>query len=397
MTRKKQIAIPIIILAVGVGAYLGFSSMKKPPAEKLKRDTTPIVSIHEISLSSMLLNVQSHGVVKPKYETELVAQVSGELVELSEHFVRGAFIKKGDVLAKIDPSDYQAALIDAEATLASAKASLHQEVAQGKVAEKEWNRITESSPTELSLRKPQLAKELANVKAAEAKVLLAKRNLERTEIKAPYDALIENRLLGLGAYISKGNPLGKVLSTESAEVRLPVAENQLPFLNEQGLHANVILKGSFAGEETDWQAQIVRLEGVVDSKSRMNYLVAEIQDPYALTSANKAIRFGSYVNAEISGKNIDNAASIPRYLLSDHGVPLLDSDNKLRFVKVDIIRHDGKNVIVSNGLVAGDKLITSALDYPLNGMQLALATTPETELEADNENVVTTELASVKE
>ena len=397
MTRKKQILLPLVILVMGVSAFFVFSGMKKPPEEKPKVDNTPIVSVQAITLTPVSLDVESHGVVSPKYETELVAQVSGEIVELSEHFVRGGFVKKGDVLAKIDQTDYQAQLIDAQAKLASAKASLKQEIAHGKVAESEWQHIKNGTPTELSLRKPQLAKELSHVKAAEAGVLIAQRNLERSEIIAPYDAMIEARHVGLGSYISTGNKIGKVLATDVAEIRLPVAENQLRYLLNQGVTAKVTLTGNFAGEQTQWQARIIRSEGVIDSTSRMNYLVAQVVDPYGLKDNKKAIRFGAYVNAQISGKKVQDVAVIPRYLLSDNGVAVLDEDNKLRFVDVDIIRQDGRNVIVSNGLKEGDLMITSALNYPLNGMQLALAKPTEQHDDPVDQDVVTTELAQVKE
>ena len=106
-------------------------------------------------------------------------------------------MKKGQLLARIDPNDYHAALIDAQANMASARAALETEVAQGKVAEQEWKQITDTSPTELSLRKPQLAQEIARVKSAQASVLRAERNLQRTEIRAPYDAMINSRNIGL--------------------------------------------------------------------------------------------------------------------------------------------------------------------------------------------------------
>ena len=205
MATKKQIIIPIAILLVGIAGMAIFSSMKKPPEEKEKNDNTPIVTVERISVTPMTLEVSSYGMVKPKYETQLVAQVNGEIVELNEVFVRGGFVKKDQLLARIDPSDYQAALIDAQANMASARAALEKEVAQGKVAEREWKQIKDTSPTELSLRKPQLAQELARVKAAQASVLRAERNLERTEIRAPYDAMIESRNVGLGSFVSMGS------------------------------------------------------------------------------------------------------------------------------------------------------------------------------------------------
>lgn len=377
MVRKKQIIIPIAILAVGIVSLIGFSSMKKPPAEKPEVDNTPIVAIENIVVAPMTLKVNSYGVVKPKYETTMVAQVTGEIVELSDTFVRGGLVKKDQLLARIDPNDYHAALIDAEANMASARASLEKEVAQGKVAEREWKHITDTSPTELSLRKPQLAQELARVKSAQAAVLRAKRNLQRTEIRAPYDAMIERRNIGLGSFVGIGNEIGKLLGTAVAEVRLPIADNELQYLIDQGRQAKVNLTGSFAGKDIQWQAQIARSEGVIDDKSRMSYLVAEIQDPYHLKSNNiqntMPLRFGAYVQAEVLGLEIANASVVPRYLVINDRLAILDNESKLHYAKIDIVRQQDGNVIVSNGLVDGDQMIVSALDYPVDGMKLALA------------------------
>lgn len=384
MATKKQIIIPIVILATGIAAMVGFSSMKKPPEEKPEVDNTPIVAISNISVAPMTLEVSSHGMVTPKYETQLIAQVNGEIVELSDAFVRGGFVKKDQLLARIDPNDYQAALIDAQASMATARAALEKEVAQGKVAEREWKKITDTSPTELSLRKPQLAQELARVKAAQASVLRAERNLERTEIRAPYDAMIDSRNIGLGSFVTVGNKIGHVLATATAEVRLPVADNQLEFLANNGVNAQVNLVGVYAGKATQWSATIKRSEGVVDNKSRMGYLVAELTDPYLLKStkntAASPLRFGSYVNAKIIGNNISQATLVPRHLVVNGKVGILDSESKLHYVNIDIVRQQGSDVIVANGLADGDRLIVSALDYPIDGMKLALAS-DETELE----------------
>lgn len=389
MARKKQIIIPIAILAAGIIALIGFSSMKKPPEEKAEIDNTPIVAVENIVVAPLTLEVSSYGVVKPKYETTIVAQVNGEIVELSDTFVRGGLVKKGQLLARIDPNDYDAALIDAQANMASARAALEKEVAQGKVAEREWKQITDTSPTELSLRKPQLAQELARVKSAQAAILRAKRNLQRTEIRAPYDAMINSRTIGLGSFVGVGSEIGKLLGTAIAEVRLPVADNQLQFLIAQGQDAQVNLTGTFAGKEIQWQAAIARSEGVVDDKSRMSYLVAEIQDPYHLQNNTienaMPLRFGSYVQAKILGVEINNASIVPRYLVVDEQVAILDNESKLHYAEIDIVRHQGGNVIVANGLSDGDQLIVSALDYPVEGMKLALTSGEDDKQNAPDE------------
>ena len=373
MATKKQIIIPAIILVGGVLGMMAFSAMKKPPEEKAEIDLTPIVAVEEVTLQPLNLDVYSHGVVQPKFATDLVAQVSGQIVELSEHFVRGGFIKKGQVLAIIDPNDYEAALIEADASLATAQAALELEKAQGKVAEKEWQRIKDTSPTELSLRKPQLAQEMAKVKAAEASVKRAKRNLERTKIISPYDAMIANREIGLGSYVGVGSNLGKILNVAVAKVRLPVADNQLQFLTASGEQAKVTLTSDYAGVKQQWHAEIARSEGVIDDSSRMNYLVAEIVDPYGLASGELPLRYGSYVNATITGMKVTKVALVPRYLVSDSKVAVYSTDSKLVYKEVTILRQQGAQVVVSEGLVDGDMIIKSALDFPVAGMKLALA------------------------
>ncbi len=384
MTRKKQILYPVGILLAGVLTFVGLQSLKTPPEEKEPEDNTPIVSVENVVIEDVQLQVHSYGIVNPKYETELVSQVSGAIVELSEDFLVGGFIQKGQLLARIDPSDYESALIEADASLASAKAALQLEEAKGQIAERDWKRISKSAPSKLSLRKPQLAQEQARVKAAEAAVKRAKRDLERTAIVAPYDAMIASRNVGLGSYINTGVKLGKVLSTSTAEVRLPVPDAQLQFLVDQGRGATVTLTGESAGKSLTWPAKIVRNEGVIDTKSRMNYLVAEIELPYVQSENKPAIVFGSYVKAEIEGIAIAQAAIVPRHLVTNNQVAILDDDKKLRFNPIEIVRAEGRNVVIRAGLPPGAQLIVSAIDYPVDGMQLALMGDKQNEDDSDS-------------
>ncbi|MFT5790062.1 MAG: RND family efflux transporter MFP subunit [Shewanella sp.] len=395
VATKKQIILPVVVIALGVAGFMGMAALKKPPEEKAELDTTPLVSVQTVEIKPMDFSVKSYGVVAAKYETELVSQVNGEIVFLSEKFVRGGFVKKGDVLAKIDPSDYDAALIDAQASMASARATLVQEKAFGKVAEAEWKRIKDGVPTELSLRKPQLAQEIAKLNSSEAGLKRARRNVERTIIKAPYDALIEARNIGLGSYVSMGTQIGKILSTDDAEIRLPIADKELQFLDNKGKNAEVVLKGEFAGKPQEWKARIVRSEGVIDSRSRMTYLVAEVSDPYGLKSNSNELRYGTYVTASIDGLHAGQVTEVARHLVINKQVAVLDAENKLRYKDVNIVRQIGSKVIITDGLEAGMNLITSALDYPIEGMQLALP--KEKSLNSDDPDSQPTQIAMGEE
>jgi len=374
--NKKQFFLPVIIMLISFAGYWGALQLKKPPLEKDKVDNTPLVTVKVINNQPVDFSVGSYGVVKSQFETDLVAQVSGEVIYLSNKFVRGGFVKKGEVLAKIDASDYEAALIDANASIASAKAALVLEKAHADVAKEQWRKIKGSKPTALSLREPQVAQEKARLLSSQAGLKRAKRNLERTVIRAPYDALIHRRLVSLGSYASIGSVLGKTYSTAIAEVRLPVADNELQYLVNSGKNAPVTINATLAGQAQQWRGLVVRNEGVIDERSHMNYLVVQINDPYQLKSKNtEKLRFGTYITALISGKKFPSIAVIDRHLLTDSQVAIVDQQKKLRFQKVNVARIlDGK-AYINEGLNDGMQVITSALDYPLEGMPVLIKET----------------------
>ena len=382
MATKKQMFYPVVILVVLGGIAGALMNNKKKPEEKQQEQAIPVVTVSNVNLDTINLKVDSQGVVNARYQTRLVAQVSGEIVELSKQFVRGGFVKKGQLLARIDPSDYEAALIEAQANLASASAALEIEQAAGHVAKEEWKNVSSTAPSDLGLRRPQLKQEQARVKAATAAVKRAKRNLERTQIVAPFDALIDSRQAGLGSFVGTGQELGMIYDTSIAEVRLPIPSNQLQYLENLGVDATVDLHGVFAGQVVKWQATIARSEGVVDAQSRMTYLVAEVKSPYNNPSYEYALRFGTYVTAKVHGISLPNSAVVPQHLIRRGKVAVLDSDNKLRFKTVVIGREQNRDSIVTEGLSEGDRVITSAMDYPVEGMQL----TTELEIKSNSEN-----------
>lgn len=381
--KDKRVYLPIAILAACVLVAAVLVSLRKPPEEKEAVQVAPLVKVETVQFAPMQLEVSSHGLVTPKYQTTLVAQVGGAISVIAPEFVRGGFVKKGQILARIEDSDYQAYVVEARAALLSARAGLEQEEALSAVARDEWSRIKDRKPTALSLRKPQLAQEQARVNAAEAALARAEKNLERTTIRAPYHGLVAARNVGLGSYANPGSVLGELLSVSQAEVRLPVADNQLQFLLDRGVGADAELMGNLEGVETRWAARIVRSEGVIDDQSRMAYLVAEVTNPYGLQipndtdptinqSTSHPLRFGSYVQVVIKGINVAKATLVPRYLVKDGRVPVLNAERKLAFKKVESIREQGTDMVIVDGLADQDLVIVSALQYPVDGMALRL-------------------------
>jgi hypothetical protein len=169
-----------------------------------------------------------------------------------------------------------------------------------------------------------------------------------------------------------GSPIGELSSTELAEIRLPVADNELQFLSQAGIDATVDLVTNYQGKKHHWQAKIVRSEGVIDNTSRMSFLVAEVNDPYGLKSKATPLRFGSYVNAAISGISVEGASRVKSHLVKEGKIAVLDN-GQLAYRQVEVLREEGRELIVKGNLVHRDQVIASNIKRPKAGMELTTA------------------------
>ncbi|GAA5194143.1 efflux RND transporter periplasmic adaptor subunit [Ferrimonas gelatinilytica] len=364
--------LPLLILVIAVAGFLVLLSTKQAPEKKEQVTSLPIVEVLAVTPQAHQLVLRSYGVVKPKHDSQLVAEISGRLIELTPRFVVGQHVRKGELLARIEPADYQADLMQAQAGLAQAQAQLQEEIARGKVAETEWRGVMEGIPPELGLRKPQLAKEQANVRSAEAALSRAQRNLERTEIRAPFDGIITERNVDLGQYINVSVNLGRVQGTDIAEIRLPLPPEDLAYLNDEN-SGTVTLIQTQAGQTRQWQAQLVRSEGVINDANRMIYLVAQLDDPYAMESAGVPLKFGSFVNAEIQGRRVDNLLALPRHAVRSQRITVIKADNTVELRPVEVVRADLEQVYVRTELAPGERISPNVLDSLDSGRKVKIA------------------------
>lgn len=370
--------IPLIVLVIAIIAAGVMISSRQPPEQKPVEEKAFLVDAQSVSREQVQFSVASQGNVLPKHQTKLSAQVGGRVVSLSDDFVVGGMFTEGEVLATLEQSDYETELRLAEAELAQATAALEEEKARGKVAEEEWRSVNNVAPPELGLRKPQLAKEQANVKAANAKLDRAKRNLARTEIRAPYNGIIVERNIDLGQFVAAGSTVATVYATDVAEVRLPITDSDLAFLNVSANPDrvdNVELAATVAGQPRTWQGKLTRTEGVLDSNSRVVYAVVEVDDPYQRESSQNTppLRFGQFVEADIQGEKYQQLFVLPRDVVRlDNTVLTVDDQRTLDIKPVDILRSSADKVYISNGLEENELVVMSAVPNPFNGMKVRL-------------------------
>jgi RND family efflux transporter MFP subunit len=379
----KTKLLPLIVIIVAfVIAWL--MSLTKPDSLELESPNREVaVKTAIIQKSQVQLKVKSQGTVQPLTRTMLVSEVSGIVMALAPQFEVGGTFAKGDVLIKLDPADYQVAKQRADAQLQSAKAQLLSEQARSSQAKKEWEmtgRPLNEAPV-LALRTPFLAEAQSRLLQAQAEVKQAELKLQRTVIRAPYAGMISATMVDVGQYVTIGARLGETFAIDFAEIRLPMTDKDLSKLGWNATSADqsifnknkVQLKSTVNGKSVTWQAVLVRSEGTIEQSSRVQYLVAQVADPYNIKGvANRPrLLIGSFVEAMVSGKMIDDVYTLPRHALrSNNRVATVDSDQRLKLLAVDYTYEDHANYYVNAGLEGQVEVVTSGMGIMVDGMKL---------------------------
>ncbi len=398
---SKQLLLSFAML--GAAAVIATIMYINRPPSKLAEPKEHVVTVDVIEAlrEEISIPVQAQGTVTPVRQTAIISEVKGRIIEVSDNFNVGSFLRKGDVLLRIDPRDYQTNLLRAQAALASATSNLAQEKGRAQVARQEWNKLPKGSQRsqqakDLYLRVPQLELAQAQVLAADADLSTARDNFDRTTITAPYDALIRSKQSDLGQFVSTGSPLAELFSVDSAEVRLAIPQSKLAYLDLPGVEGyqndepGVELYTDVAGEVTHWSAKLERTEGVFDERSRVLYTVVRIEDPYGLSpdSQSPPLRIGTFVNASIRGKKMPGLIALPRHILRPGNLLwVVDENMKLKNRKVTILRTGGDKIYVSAGLNDGELVSLTTLDSTMIGASVNIVS------RRTSENVTALEIA----
>ena len=352
------------ILAAAVAAVIVMSSMRPQPPRKERVVLDPLVEVMVLEAMTEQFEVRSQGTVIPRTETVLSAEVSGTVTWISPKFVAGGVFDEGEVLLRIDPTNYDVAVKQAEALVKQRQIEFDGAAklrSQGYRAEAEY------------------ASAAAALASAEAELVRARRNLERTYIRLPYEGLVRAKETDLGQFVNPGSRLGITFATDHAEVRLPLTDADLAFIDlpdasDMSAAAEIVgppvtLSAIQKGRPSEWEARIVRTEGVVDEKSRVTYAVARIEDPYGLHHDGKQLPIGTFVSATIEGTMAENIIRIPRAVVrGSDKVIFVDDENRIEVRTVDIARADANFVFVRGGASPGDRIVLTALESPIDGM-----------------------------
>ena len=375
----------MIIACVGVVTAAAFAALY------LLRPTAPVEKIQErverlevITAKKMDVfpTVNTQAVVESSLNINIKSQVSGQVVYTSPRFESGGIFDTGEVIMRIDPSDYELALIQAEVNVAKAQQTLSVELEQTDLAKIDWEKYGQGEATDLVLRIPQLREAEAGLKGAQANYDTQRIRLERTAIKAPFPLMIDQKQVDLGQIVSVNQDLVKVFGTEEAEIRMPLSQKQLDLLNVRNVGIlpeekvlNVKVRDLTREDGVVWDAQILRLDGSVDRKSRVYYAVATIYDPINIKYEKETppLLPCVFVNLEFFGPKISNVFKVPAMAMRDDDNIFIYADNKLITKRVEILDRDQSFITIKSGINEGDYIVPKPPYSYVPGMKAMIA------------------------
>ncbi|MEE8410736.1 MAG: efflux RND transporter periplasmic adaptor subunit [Myxococcota bacterium] len=368
------------------------------PKRTHREDRGTLVEVMTVSSGSHRLTVRAQGTVVAARLVELRPEISGRIVWQSRELAAGGKFKAGQSLLRIDPRDYELALEQQRASVDRAQLDLEVERGRKVVAEREWALLGDGSKSgddgrALALREPQLRTARVGLKAAKSGLKQAEITLERTIVRAPFNAFVQEELADLGQLVTPASRLGSLIGTDQFWVQVSIPVERLPWVDlpgadgKGGSTVRVIQKAGALSIERS--GRVIRLLGDLDPIGRMARLVVAVDDPLGLASNETKdgdgapqlpLLLGAYVRVEIDGEVLHDAIEIPRLVLRQGDrVYVMDDGDTLSIRNVVVAWRRSDTVLIRGGLRPGERVIVSRVPTPLPGMALRAESTPAAE------------------
>lgn len=418
-TKAVRITRCLVVLVLSVGLAAVLIKLKPRPQKQPPPAADLLVEAIQVKPSSPAMVVKSYGTVRPSETLNLISEVKGRVVEMAPNFEEGGFLKKGELLIRIDPRSYELAVAQRRKQIKQLDAELRRldqekknfqislDIASSDVelARAEWNRFKtlmkrevvsqanldqaeqrylasrnrmQEIENQVALMHPrrnglQAKKELVEVQLREALL-----DLDRTSIKSPFDGWVLEKGVEKAQFVSAGAFLGRIYSSSTLEVEVRVPFKDLPWLGDLPMAINpgkeetggakVIFES--AGRTHTWEGRLARIRAEVDERTRTLPLVVEVP-------ASSFLKPGMFVHVELTGKKIDRAYLLPRSAIHPGNMVYLADNSHLSIQPVEVLRRLNDSVYVGKGLNDGDLVITTQISAPREGMKLRLQHTEE--------------------
>ncbi|MDF1764860.1 MAG: efflux RND transporter periplasmic adaptor subunit [Gammaproteobacteria bacterium] len=374
----KRVLLPIGILIVSIGVAV--TLVRNPTRiEESAPEIVPIsVRVAAVETQSVQIDVESQGKAQAARQASVSSNVQGPVAWVSPSLEAGAYVEAGEPLLRLEASDFETAVIRSQAGFDQARA-------EAEFSQADLSRIQELAgrrlASEAELQNAQRQATIAAARLADAKAALEQAQLdqERSVLRAPFNAIVASRDVELGQFVNRAESVAVLFDADSVDVRVPLAIRQLGYLDvpagfrgefESGLAPSVELTGNYGGKKYTWRGTLLRTEATIDPNSNTVQAIIRVEQPEA---SNQAIPLpiGLFVEAKIAGKRIDDLIALPRAVIRNNSqVLVVDAENKMYFRDVDIFRLEEDRVLISGGLLAGERICISPIQAVVDGMSV---------------------------
>ncbi|MEM7588659.1 MAG: HlyD family efflux transporter periplasmic adaptor subunit [Myxococcota bacterium] len=380
----RQLVISAAVIAAAVAVFAVFV-ITKPAAQRAEVKQSPaVVQVQTVRRQSYTVHVQASGVVQPTRTVVLTSQVAGKVVDRHPQLVPGGFLKAEQQLVQIDPVDYELAVQQSLAAVAQAKLILQQEQARGQAAKRDFDRLGDGEHVDeharaLALRVPHLHQAQANLQAAQSGLKRAKLQLERTQVKSPFNAVVQSATAQAGAVVTPQTPLATLVDTDQFWVKASVPASTLPFLRmpstgSKGSVTRIWSTTSYGPSKQKWQGHVVQLMSSLEKLGNMAQLLIAVPDPLGLKQPAAKQRgvplkqrgvpllVGTQVTLQLQGVTLKDVVVLPAQAVQpDATVWVLSKESRLQRRKVRVLWRESDQSIVSEGLLANEQVVTSMI------------------------------------
>lgn len=384
MDRKKTLLLSFIILLAGAGiTTIIFSTEPSAIREGATKQTAMLVEVIDAEKGTFTPTFTALGTVEPAEDIMLSPRVDGEIIERLPDFNPGGFVNKGDALLKIDPSDYRNILHQRQSELQQAEADYQIELGRQSIARQDYEMLDDSLSDEnrsLVLRQPQLNAAQSRVESAKAAVEQARLNLERTTVRAPFDAYIISRTANLGSQVAIGDELGRLVGLDTYWVQATVPLSKLKWLSipiNGATGSEVTIRNRTAWMPGEYRTgRLYRLIGSLEEQTRLARVLVTVSDPLSYHEENRGkpqLMIGSYVEAEMQASELEDVVRLNRdYIRNNDTVWVMNSNNELQINDISILFEDTGYAYITEGVEEGDQIITTNLATVVEGTPVRL-------------------------
>jgi RND family efflux transporter MFP subunit len=385
MNKKKykiyKLLLPIALILAGMLGYITLTASKTPPQRRKPEVPLPAVQVMKVRIDAQPIIIRGQGTVRPSKQIQLIPQVSGKVIYTSPALVDGGTFAKDDVLLRIESVDYELAVTLAESQVKDAESRLKLSQEEAAVAKEEWREHYrtddlggEREPPPLVIKEPQLKAAEARLEADRANLKKARLNLDRTIIRAPFSGVVSGKNVDAGQYVTPGQSLATLFSTESVEIMVPLEDDDLFWFHVPGLTSGkedvtpAVVYAEIAGRSLSWKGEVVRAEGKIDERTRMIGVIVRVADPY---KKKPPLAVGLFARVEIHGQMLEKAALLPRSAMyTDDSIWVVTEDHRLDYRKVNVARFSGDTAFIQDGLKDGEWVVISQMETPTDGMNV---------------------------